>query len=136
MNRDNFDKKEISVYYYGRFKTEWKAATTEYAENVYRVNRGKRGCSSKDVADKFNSEFLGSPNYKKINNHTLTESVRQGEVGVSPKKMGRPSTIPYESPLACATHATMMQVSGEAKESGSMMSSCIQALIHGTKWEK
>ena len=59
MNRDNFDKKAISVYCDGRFKTAWKSATTEYAENVSGVNRGKRGYSSKDVADRFNSEFLG-----------------------------------------------------------------------------
>ena len=58
MNRDNFDKKAISVYYNGRFKTAWKAATTEYADNVSGVNRGKRGYSSKDVAYRFNSEFL------------------------------------------------------------------------------
>ena len=61
MNRDNFDRKAISVYYDKRFKTAWKAATTEYAENLSRVNRGKRGYSSKDVVDRFNYEFLGSP---------------------------------------------------------------------------
>ena len=64
------------------------------------------------MADRFNSEFLGSPNDKKINNCTLTKAVRQGEVGVSPKKMGRPSTIPAEFSLVCATHATTIQVSG------------------------
>ena len=40
MNRDNFQKKEISVYYDGRFKTARKSETTEYSENVYGVNRG------------------------------------------------------------------------------------------------
>ena len=107
------------------FKTAWKAATIEYAENVYGVNRGKRAYSSKDVVDRFNSEFIGLPNNKKVNNHTLMKAVWQVEVGVSPKKMGRPSTIPAEFSLSCGTHATMMQVSWEAEKYGSMMISCI-----------
>ena len=79
--------------------------------------------------------MLSSPNDKKHKTRTLLTAVQEGKVGVYPKKKGRPRKIPARFTKACAIHATMMQVSGEAKASGAKMNAIIQALAHGTKWE-
>ena len=80
------------------------------------------------MAKKYNENLLSSPNDKKIKKTTLTRAVHSGEVGVSPKKQGRPNKTPPGFAKACATHATMMQLYEEAEASGAQMSASIEAL--------
>ena len=43
--------------------------------------------------------------------------------------------VPKELTMAVATHATMMQVSGECKASGEEMKAIIKILAIGTDWQ-
>ena len=107
----------------------WKTATIELSTNISEVNQGKRGFGANAVAKKYNENLLSSPNDKKIKKTTLTRSVHSGEVGVSPKNQGRlKNPHPPGFAKACATHATMMQLSGEAEASGAHITAAIHAL--------
>ena len=86
------------------------------------------------MAQKYNAK-LQSPGDRKIQRSVLMNAVKRGEVGVSPKKKGRPPTVPAELTMGIATHAAMMQVSGEAEASGQKMKATISALAMGTDWE-
>ena len=135
MNRDNFNDQAIKGYYDTRYSTAWKAATIELSTNISEANQGTHGFGANAVAKKYNENLLNSPNDNKIKKTTLTRAVHSGEVGASPKNQGRPNKIPPGFAKACATHATMMQLSGGAEASGPHMSATIQALAHGTKWD-
>ena len=130
MNRDNFNDQAIKGYYDTQYSTAWKAATIELSTNISKGNQGKHGFGANAVAKKYNENLLRYPNDKKINKTTLTRSFHSGEVGVSPKKQGRPNNPPPGLSKHCATHATMMQLSGEAEASGAHMSTTIKAISH------
>ena len=61
--------------------------------------------------------------------------MRIGNSGKTPPKQGRPSTIPDELPSALATHAIMLQVSGQGEATRTKMIIAAQALTVGTPWE-
>ena len=73
---------------------------------------------------------MSSPNDKKMKKTTLNRSGHSGEVGVPSKNQGRPNKSPPEFSKACATHATMIQLSGEDEALVAHMSATIQALDH------
>ena len=71
---------------------------------------------------------MSSPNNKKIKKTTLTRVFNSGEVGESPKNQGRSNKTLPGFAKTCATHAIMIQLSGDAEASISQMNATIQAL--------
>ena len=135
MARDLFASKSNKMYRKEKFKRVWKEATKEYHHLKSNVSTpSKHGCGARAIAKKYN-EQLASPGDYQVGKTALLNAVSRGEVGVSPLKRGRPSVVPKELTMAVATHATMMQVSGECEESGAKMKATIEALALGTDWE-
>ena len=134
MTRDNFAKKANILHRDNKYSDVWKDATTEYHSNQTGPTPTKKGFGAGAVAAKYNQQ-LTSPGDKQVGRTALMTAVAQGRVGVSPQTRGRPPILPKQLSLAIATHATMMQVSGEAEASGSKMKATIQALAMDTEWE-
>ena len=105
--RDNFAKKANSLYYTKRISRVWKAATKEYLSNQTSDTPKKHGFGARAVALKYNLQ-LQSPGDRKIGRRALQDAMKSGEVGVSPKKRGKPATVPGELTMGIATHAAMM----------------------------
>ena len=133
MARDLFASKSNQIYRKDKFKRVWKEATKEYNKSNVSTP-SKYGCGARAIAKKYN-EQLASPGDYQIGRTALLRAASRGEVGVSPLKRGRPSVVPKELTMAVATHATMMQVSGECEASGAKMKATIEALALGTDWE-
>ena len=129
-NRENFNDQAIKGYYDTRYSTAWKAVTIELSTNIFEGNQGNHGFGANALAKKYNENLLSSQNDNNIKKKPLTRAVHSGEVGVSPKKKVRPKKISPIFAKACATHATMMHLSGEDEASGVQMSAAIEALYH------
>ena len=130
INREIFNDQAIKGYYDTQYSTAWKAATIELSTNFFEGNQGKHGFGANVVAKKYNENLLSSPNDKKIKKTNLTRVVHSGEVGVSPKSQGTLNKSPPGFIKACATHTTMMHLSGEDEASGAHIIATIQALAH------
>ena len=76
-----------------------------------------------------------SPNDRKINYRKIAKAVKEGKVGESPDKRGRPCKIPEDFCKAVATHSTMMQVSGQGEASKRKLLPLIEGLKAGTDHE-
>ena len=134
MTRDNFAHKANTLYRNNKFKGVWKHATEEYHSNKTGPTPSKHGFGALAVAKKYN-KLLASPGDKKIGKMALINALKRGEIGLSPRKQGRPTEVPRRLTMALATHATMMQVSGEAEASGAKMTATVEALVYNTKWQ-
>ena len=103
-------KKMDKTYYSDRYKNAFKAATL--AENIPDSKKGKHGTGVDAICKRINKEMLSSPTNRKLAPSTLHRAIQCGEFGISPKKLGRKSTLPNELTQALAVHSVMMQVSG------------------------
>lgn len=115
VNKDQFDANAKKAFYNARHSAVHKKATVEAHANLTGRNRGKKGYGLRAVVEKYNKEELTSPNDKKLNYQTVHDAIKRGEIGVSPPKKGRPKTVPDELTQGLATHATMMQATGEGE---------------------
>ena len=96
---------------------------------------GRRGCGSRVIAARINSELLNSPSDRKLSSSTISDAVKRGHVGVSPPRWGREKLIPEVMTKGLAVHATMLQVSGNGEASKGKLKAAADALTTGTKWE-
>ena len=122
------------TYYGDRYKDAFKAATL--AMQMPDSAKGKHGTGVRSVVDRINSNMLSSPNDKKLSVSTVHRAVQRGEFGVSPQKMGRPSTLPNELTQGLACHSVMMQLSGEGEMSSLKMRTLATAITMGTPHER
>ena len=122
------------TYYGDRYKDAFKAATQ--AMQMPDSAKGKHGTGVRSVVDRINSNMLSSPNDKKLSVSTVHRAVQRGEFGVSPQKMGRPSTLPNELTQGLACHSVMMQLSGEGEMSSLKMRTLATAITMGTPHER
>ena len=97
-------KKMDKTYYSDRYKNAFKAASL--AVNIPDSEKGKHGIGIDSICERINKEMLSSPA------STLRRAIHRGDFGISPKKLGRKSTLPKEFTQALAVHSVMMQVSG------------------------
>ena len=135
--QDNFDKKSINGYYQTRHSNAWKGGTKYYNDILRNPKlRGKRGFGARSIADRLNKTILNSPNDRKIGKSAFERAVQRGEFGVSPPKRGHKSIVPENLTKTLATHATMMQISGEGEASRPKMMATLHALVAGTKWDE
>ena len=135
--QDHFDHSSLKLHYDSKYSEAFKIGTTILHNNLNdRKKQGKRGFGSRAIANELNKSMLGSPNDRKLTHHALARAVTsRGEFGISPPKLGAPRKVPLELTKALATHATMMQVSGEGEASAIKMIALIEALKSGSKWE-
>ena len=131
----HFQANANQAYRQTRYSTAFKAATTELHENIASNKRGKRGCGSKAIALRINSEILTSPSDRKLSGSTLHDAVKRGDVGVSPPRWGREKMIPEAVTKGLAVHAAMLQVSGNGEASKAKLKAATDALKTGEKWE-
>ena len=75
--------------------------------------KGKHGMGIRSVVCRINNEMLTSPGNRKLSVSTVHCAVQRGEFGISPKKIGRRSTLQPELTHGLAVHSIMMQLSGE-----------------------
>ena len=134
-NRDRFEENAVNVFRTAKYVAAFKKATT-YAQ-VIRDGplKGTRGNGLRDIAAKFNDDMLNSPNDRKLNKSTLDRALKNGMVGVTPPKIGKPVKVTKEITGALAEHAVMMQVSGEGEANKEKMLNAATALIVGTEHE-
>ena len=78
---------------------------------------------------------MTSPSDKKINYSTLAKAVKEGKIGETPEKLGRPCKVPMELCHAVATHSTMMQASGQGEGSKRKLLPFIEGLKADTDHE-
>ena len=82
-----------------RYANAHKGATNEINAVWTGPNRGKDGFGIRAIIDRWNKRELSSPNDKKLKKSSVSNAVQRGEVGVTPPKIGRPTTIPPKATM-------------------------------------
>lgn len=128
----NYVDKAMAEYSLNKFTPVWKKYTSEYAKALLGPKMGKRGKGAKEYTKRYN-EQLKSPGDYKIKKTRLIKAMKNEDIGTTTKKIGRPPIVPAQLNREIAAHATMMQVNGEAEESGPKMTATIISLSHWIK---
>jgi hypothetical protein len=89
----------------------------------------------RSVVRRINNEMLTSLGNRKLSISTVHRAVQRGEFGISPKKIGRRSTLQPELTHGLAVHSVMMQLSGEGEMSSLKMRTLATAIMLGTPHE-